>query len=135
MQDTLAACGVDAVTGGTLRRDQGDRARFVRSVAELFVRGVALDAATIVPAGPALSGLPTTAFRREHYWLLPETVSDAAGLGQGAVDHPLLGAVVETATGGGILLTGLLSHRAQPWLADEPLVPASTLAELAIRAG
>ncbi|MDC0771532.1 type I polyketide synthase, partial [Streptomyces sp. HD] len=62
----------------------------------------------------------------------------AAGLG--AARHPLLGAAVELADAGGILLTGRLSARSRPWLADREtagttLLPESVLVELAVRAG
>ena len=62
------------------------------------------------------------------------------GVGLVAVGHPLLGAAVELAGGEGYLLTGLLSVRAQPWLADHAvagtvLLPGTAFVEMAIRAG
>ncbi|HEY2265762.1 MAG TPA: polyketide synthase dehydratase domain-containing protein, partial [Streptosporangiaceae bacterium] len=56
------------------------------------------------------------------------------------MDHPLLGAAVEQAGGDGYLLTGRVSVRSQPWLADHAvggtvLLPGTAFAELAIRAG
>ena len=81
---------------GTLRRDDGGLRRLLTSMAELFVRGVAVDWADHVPAR-ATSGrvdLPTYAFDHRHYWLRPShRVTDAASLGQATAAHPLLGAV------------------------------------------
>ena len=61
-------------------------------------------------------------------------------LGLGAVGHPLLGAAVELAGGGGLVLTGRLSVRSQSWLGDHVvagvvLVPGTALVEMAVRAG
>ena len=54
--------------------------------------------------------------------------------------HPLLGAAVDLAAGAGLVLTGRLSVRSQPWLADHAvggtvLLPGTAFVELAIRAG
>ncbi|MEU3529957.1 polyketide synthase dehydratase domain-containing protein, partial [Streptomyces sp. NPDC038707] len=85
--------------------------------------------------------LPTYAFQHERYW--PETqgsAGDVSGAGLESVEHPLLGAVVELPDGGGVILTGRLSLRAQPWLADHVvdgrvLFPGTGFVELALRAG
>ncbi|WP_230514353.1 type I polyketide synthase, partial [Salinispora arenicola] len=61
--------GSEVVVTGTLRRDEGGLRRLFMSMAELFVRGVSVDWAAVVPSvGPRVE-LPTYAFDRQHYWL------------------------------------------------------------------
>ncbi|WUL56292.1 SDR family NAD(P)-dependent oxidoreductase [Amycolatopsis sp. NBC_00348] len=138
--ETLDDAGVrDAVVCGTLQRGQGDRGRFLESLAELFVRGVAVR----WPASPAtgsVAAVPTSAFQHEHFWLVPQAATDAAGLGQTALAHPVLGAAVEDPDTGGVVLTGRLALATHPWLADHAahgvvLVPGAALVELAVQAG
>ncbi|WP_186763362.1 type I polyketide synthase [Lentzea tibetensis] len=62
--------GPDRVVCGTLRRDQDESARFVQSMAELFVRGVPVDWTRFVPEGGELE-LPTYAFQRARFWPEP----------------------------------------------------------------
>ncbi|MEV7020447.1 SDR family NAD(P)-dependent oxidoreductase, partial [Streptomyces sp. NPDC093991] len=85
--------------------------------------------------------LPTYAFQRERFWLESTGANgDPGHLGLGAAEHPLLGAAVSLATDGGLVLTGRLSLRTHPWLADHAvagtvLFPGTGFVELAIRAG
>ncbi|WP_268253274.1 acyltransferase domain-containing protein, partial [Streptomyces asoensis] len=97
------------VVGGTLRRDEGGLHRLFTSMAELFVRGVPVDWAAMLPADAAHVELPTYAFDHEHYWLRSAPVVDAVALGQAGADHPLLGAVVAVPETGGVLCTSRLS--------------------------
>ncbi|MEV5714347.1 type I polyketide synthase [Amycolatopsis mediterranei] len=128
----------DAVVTGTLRRDDGGLRRLLTSMAELFVRGVRVDWATLVP--PARVDLPTYAFDHQHFWLRPAAQADAVSLGQAAAEHPLLGAVVRLPQSDGLVFTSRLSLRTHPWLADHTiggvvLFPGTGLVELAVRAG
>ena len=131
--------GVPVVTG-TLRRDDGGPDRWLASLAAVFVRGRAVDWAAVLGAGERVE-LPTYAFVHQRYWpgsLRP--AGDVAALGLGAVGHPLLGAAVELAGGEGYLVTGRLSVRSQPWLADhavagQVLLPGTAFVEMAVRAG
>ncbi|MFI9383460.1 SDR family NAD(P)-dependent oxidoreductase [Kutzneria sp. NPDC052558] len=128
------------VVGGTLRRDEGGRARFLRSAGDLFEQGVPVDWNALVPPGP-LAPIPTTVFDHRNYWLAAGPGGrDADALGQVALDHPIVTAVVESPQTGGVVLTGLLSRAAQPWLADHvvsglTLVPGAALVELALQGG
>ncbi|MEV7091758.1 type I polyketide synthase [Amycolatopsis sp. NPDC051045] len=130
----------NAVVAGSLRRDDGGLRRLLTSMAELFVRGVEVDWATMVP--PARVDLPTYAFDHQHYWLRAAATdaTDAVSLGLAGADHPLLGAVVELPQSDGLVFTSRLSLRSHPWLADHAvrdvvIVPGTGLVELAVRAG
>ena len=137
---TLEEAGLDGVVAGTLRREDGGPGRFLASLAEAFAGGVPVNWAAVL--GGERVDLPTYAFARQRFWPRPAGVPAAGAvlLGLGAAGHPLLGAAVELAAGGGLVLTGRLSLTAQPWLADHVvagtvLVPGTALVELAIRAG
>src|ERR1035441_899474 len=144
VEDTEVAGGAEAarpVVTGTLRRGDGGAARLLASLAQVHVRGVAVDWAAVLPAGQRVE-LPTYAFQHQRYWPQPSPVpsGDAGSLGLGAVDHPLLGAGVELAGAEGFLLTGRLSLRSQPWLADHSvsgtvLLPGTAFVEMAAWAG
>ncbi|HEU5470756.1 MAG TPA: type I polyketide synthase [Actinophytocola sp.] len=125
-----------AVAIGTLRRDQGGLDRFLTSAGELWAHGGPLD----LPTG-ARADLPTYPFQHERYWLEPAAngVGDLTAAGLGGTDHPLLGAAVPLAGGDGLVLTGRLSVKAQPWLADHAvlgtiLFPGTGFVELALNA-
>ncbi|MFI1801955.1 type I polyketide synthase, partial [Streptomyces sp. NPDC020379] len=143
IEQTAEAHTITAV--GSLRRDEGGLDRFLTSAAEAFVGGASIDWAKLFDGtGARRVDLPTYAFQRERYWL--ETTGPmvsqnaAASLGLGSADHPLLGAVVALADAEGFLLTGRLSLRTHPWLADHAvgetvLLPGTAFVELALRAG
>jgi mycoketide-CoA synthase len=102
----------------TLGRDDGGLERFLTSAATAFVAGVSV-AWRGVLGGAGFVELPTYAFDRRRFWLSGEGMAaDATGLGLGASEHPLLGAVVELPASGGVMLTGRLSPSLQGWLAD-----------------
>ncbi len=138
VEDTAGA----AVVTGTLRRDDGGIDRLVASAAELWVGGGPVDWAAVF-AGRTVGrvDLPTYPFQRQRFWFRPATAAgDVAAAGLDAADHPLLGAAVSVAGDGGVLLTGRLSPRSVPWLADHAvagtvLLPGTGFVELAVRAG
>ncbi|AXB42462.1 polyketide synthase [Amycolatopsis albispora] len=130
----------DAVVAGTLRRHDGGPRRFLTSLAEVHVRGAAVNWAAAFPGARPVE-LPTYAFQRQHYWLDagPATAGDLGSAGLRSPDHPLLGAMVALADGDGCLLTGRLSLTSHPWLAehavrDTAIVPGTALLEMVIRA-
>ncbi|MFJ1863541.1 SDR family NAD(P)-dependent oxidoreductase [Streptomyces sp. NPDC088097] len=108
-------------------------------LARAHTLGAPLDLGSLHPGG-APAELPTYAFRREHYWLLPEARTDARSLGLDPAGHPLLATSVDLADREELLLSGRLSLAGHPWLADHAidgtvLVPATAFLELAVAAG
>ncbi|MGW2367203.1 type I polyketide synthase, partial [Streptomyces sp. NPDC001667] len=128
---------------GSLRRDEGGLDRFLTSVAEAFVGGAPVDWAKLFDGtGARRVDLPTYAFQHQRYWLesAPAAAGDVTSAGLSAADHPLLGAAVTLPASDGVLLTGRLSLRTHPWLADHAvagvtLLPGTAFVELALRAG
>ncbi|WP_145012795.1 type I polyketide synthase [Mycobacterium marseillense] len=124
----------------TLGRDDGGLDRFLTSAATAFVAGVGVQWRGVLD-GAGFVELPTYAFDRRRFWLSGEGVgADATGLGLGASEHPLLHAVVELPSSGGVVLTGRLSPSQQGWLTDHAVsgavvFPGAGFVELAIRAG
>ncbi|MEV7175004.1 SDR family NAD(P)-dependent oxidoreductase, partial [Streptomyces sp. NPDC093224] len=129
-----------------MQKGRGEGSRLAAAVGALHVSGVPVDWAAYYTASgrtPRRVALPTYAFDKQRYWLDAPTVAgegQAGRTGQTATDHPLLGAVVELPDSGGVVLTGRLAVRSQPWLADHVVqdavvFPGSGLVELALRAG
>ncbi|QKW53024.1 type I polyketide synthase [Streptomyces buecherae] len=142
VQQTVEAAEAQAVVVGTLRRDEGGLERFLTSVAEVFVNGTEVDWATVLEGrGGRQVDLPTYAFQRERFWLdAPTGVGDVGSVGLGSLGHPLLGAVVSLASGGGVLLSGRVSLATHEWLADHAvhgivLLPGTAFVELVGQAG
>ncbi|MFG2139945.1 type I polyketide synthase [Streptomyces sp. NPDC048650] len=148
VQETLDHAEVpDALVTGSLRRDDGGPEGFLRAAGRLYVHGVPVDWAPVFAhRAPRRVGLPTYAFQRQSYWLDDRDAGAdvaAAGLaaaGLAAGRHPLVGAVVAGATGDGLVLSGRISTRSQPWLADHAvhgtvLLPGTAFLELACHAG
>jgi len=143
IEDTATDCVGDAAevtVVPTLGREDGGLTRFLSSAAQAFVSGVKVDWRAAVP-GAGFVELPTYAFERRRFWLSGDAAAiDAAGLGLGASEHALLGAVVELPESGGVVLTGRLSPATQGWLNDHAVdgvavFPGAGFVELAIRAG
>ncbi|MEU7540086.1 SDR family NAD(P)-dependent oxidoreductase, partial [Streptomyces narbonensis] len=137
----------DTVTGlGTLRREDGGQERLITSLAEAWTNGLPVDWTPLLPTTTTKNAtnadLPTYAFQTERYWPRPDhsAAGDITSAGLGAAEHPLLGAAVALADSDGCLLTGSLSLRTHPWLADHAvagtvLLPGTAFVELAFRAG
>ncbi|MFI6986677.1 SDR family NAD(P)-dependent oxidoreductase, partial [Embleya sp. NPDC050154] len=128
----------------TLRRDQGTHHRFTTSLATLHTHGVSRALATHIPppsaSGTPDPGLPTYAFQYRDYWLdTPAVAKDPSGLGLVSTEHEFLGAAVELADGGPLVLTGRVSLATHPWLADHAvldtvLLPGTAFVDLALHA-
>ncbi|MFR9772533.1 HAD-IIIC family phosphatase [Nocardia sp. SC052] len=130
--------GHEVVAVGSLVRDQDGPRSLARALAALWVAGHDLDWTRLTPAHGRVD-LPTYAFDRRRFWT--ESVSeDAAALGLRSASHPFVGAVVPQPDSGGVTLTGRISLRTHPWLAEHAapaavVLPGTALVELAIRAG
>ncbi|WP_455680665.1 type I polyketide synthase [Streptomyces roseus] len=138
----LGLPGGSPVFVSALRRGHEDPRQLSAALATAHARGARVDwEAYYAGSGARRVELPTYAFQRERFWLAaPISRGDAAGLGQVAADHPLLGAVVSLADTGASVLTGRVSPRSQQWLADHviagsTLLPGTAFVELALRAG
>ncbi|MEU6541152.1 type I polyketide synthase [Streptomyces sp. NPDC047000] len=128
-----------------LRKDRPEARTLLTAVAGLFAHGAPVDWQRLTgpaPAGQTRVELPTYAFQRGTYWLRmsARAAGDLTAAGLGSTGHPLLSAVVRVADEDRVLLTGLLSTRTQPWLADHTvsgaiLLPGTAFAELALHAG
>ncbi|WP_436846221.1 SDR family NAD(P)-dependent oxidoreductase, partial [Streptomyces chartreusis] len=140
-QATAEDAGIEAVATGSLRRQEGGLHRLLTSVAEVFTRGIDVNWPALLPGGRQVK-LPTYAFQRQRYWLADtgSPMGDPDALGLAPAEHPVLGATVRLADDQGVVLTGRISLRTHPWLADHAvpgavLLPGTGFAELAIRAG
>ncbi|MEV5831800.1 type I polyketide synthase, partial [Spirillospora sp. NPDC052242] len=138
-RETLREAGREAAVIPARRRGRPEVPALVAAVAEAHVHGVPVAWESLLPG--RRTELPTYAFQRRRYWIdAPAGAGDVSGAGLGTSDHPLLGAVVELADGDGLLLTGRLSARAQPWLAEHSVagttvLPGTAFVELALHAG
>ncbi|MEU2560356.1 SDR family NAD(P)-dependent oxidoreductase [Streptomyces longispororuber] len=140
--DATDAAGTGAAAFGSLRRDEGGADRLLASLADAHVHGVELDWQALFPGARTTLDLPTYAFQHRRYWPgpAPAGTGDVASAGLDAAGHPLLGARVDLADGDQYVLTGRLSLRTHPWLADHAvgdtvLLPGTAYVEMALRAG
>ncbi|WP_443056159.1 SDR family NAD(P)-dependent oxidoreductase, partial [Streptomyces sp. IBSBF 3136] len=122
-----------------MRRDHDEPTGVLSAVALAHVHGARVTWDACYPDARRIE-LPTYAFQRQRYWLAAaKTAGDARGVGQQPVEHPLVGAMLTLAAGDGVLLSGRLSPRVQPWLADHviagsTLLPGTAFVELALLA-
>ncbi|MFJ3232121.1 SDR family NAD(P)-dependent oxidoreductase [Streptomyces sp. NPDC086787] len=141
----LTAMGADSVTGGrllaALRRGHDEPGSLVTAVTALHLRGVPVDRRAFLGTEQAAADLPTYAFQRRRHWLdAPhDAPADPAALGVTDPEHPLLGAALTEAGAERLVLTGRLSTRTHPWLADHAvggtvLLPGTAFVELAVHA-
>ncbi|MBI0384702.1 polyketide synthase dehydratase domain-containing protein, partial [Streptomyces albiflaviniger] len=130
------------VTVPVLRKDRPETQALTAAVTELHIHGVTVDWERVFSGrGARRVDLPTYAFQRQRFWLdSSAAIGDVGSVGLGPVWHPLLGAVVSLAGGGGVLLSGRLSLATHAWLADHAvhgvaLVPGTAFVEMAVQAG
>ncbi|SDM36922.1 Acyl transferase domain-containing protein [Allokutzneria albata] len=131
---------LDVPALGSLRRDEGGTDRFLKSLAEAHVRGIAVDWGQVFAGRGQRVSLPTYAFHRDRYWLEAGTGTDVSSAGLDASGHAMLGAAVPLAASGGFVFTARLSTHTHPWLADHAvqgtvLVPGAVFVDWVVRAG
>ena len=140
--DTADDLGGEITIVGTLCKDKGGSEQILTSAAQAWTAGVRVDWREMFGAAGGRSvQLPTYAFQHERYWVdgLAGT-GDATALGLDVAQHPMLGAILELPDSGRLMLTGRLSMRTHPWIADHTvfghgLLPGAGLVELAMQAG
>ncbi len=140
--EALAAVGAaDAVVLSASRRDRGAVEALIGSLARWHVEGGEVDWDALF--GPRRRvDLPTYAFQRQRYWLDSPAAgtADVTAAGLPALDHPLLGAVVDHPGTDVVVFTGRWSLRTHGWLADHAVfgaivVPATAYLDLALWVG
>ncbi|MEV6758144.1 SDR family NAD(P)-dependent oxidoreductase [Streptomyces sp. NPDC051214] len=119
----------EAVVVPLLRADQPEPRTFLTGLGQAWTHGTQVRWST---RSRPVDDLPTYPFQHQPFWLHHASASSPG--------HPLLGETVELADGGGTVLGGRMSLRAQPWLgghapAGQPLLSGSVYVELAVRAG
>ncbi|MEU6721915.1 type I polyketide synthase, partial [Nonomuraea sp. NPDC046802] len=116
----------------------------LEAVGQLWAAGAAVDWTALLAAwgGRQADGIPTYRFKRERFWLdgTDTGATDLAQSGLTSIDHPLLSALIVLAEAGELVVTGLMSTRAQPWLADHVvadrvLLPGTAFVDLAVQVG
>jgi pimaricinolide synthase PimS1 len=132
----LSAMAESAVFVPVQRSDRDQAGSLRAALAQLFVRGIAVDWTPFL-AGGRLIDLPTYAFQHRRYW--PAGPADAAR--RDRTGHPFFDTAITLAEAGGErILTGHWSVATLPWLADHRvdgalLVPGTALVEAALAAG
>ncbi|MDH2430861.1 type I polyketide synthase [Sphaerisporangium sp. TRM90804] len=124
------------------RRNRPQAHTLVSALGQLHTAGADVDWRAFF-AGTAAQrvDLPTYAFQREHYWAeAAKPTGDASAVGQLALDHPLLAAVVPAPDSDAVTFTARVSLDGNPWIADHVvhgnvLLPGTGFVELAVHAG
>ncbi|HEX4811890.1 MAG TPA: SDR family NAD(P)-dependent oxidoreductase, partial [Nonomuraea sp.] len=127
----------------SLRHNQPDTQAITTALAHLTVNGTTPDWNRYYADTNARTiSLPTYPFQRRRYWLdnRPPEPADSADAGLDSAQHPLLTAAMAFQSSDRVVLTGKVSPRSQPWLADHAvhgsvLFPGTGFVELALHAG
>ncbi|MFC8906802.1 SDR family NAD(P)-dependent oxidoreductase, partial [Micromonospora sp. NPDC057140] len=137
----LDDAGVAGHILGSLRRGDDDPTRLLTNLASAHAIGLPVDLTRIL-AETDVVPLPTYAFDRGRYWLEPPAhqVRDVGSAGLQDAGHPLLSAAIPVADDQTVVLTGRLSVRTHPWLADHVvggavIVPGTGIVDMVVRAG
>jgi NADPH:quinone reductase-like Zn-dependent oxidoreductase/acyl carrier protein len=111
----------------------------IAALAHGYCHGASIAWSQMCPNGQ-LVDLPTYPFERQRFWIQRVQPADVSQAGLEPVKHGMLSAAVRLPDSDGVIGTGLLSRRAQPWLADHEigdvvLVPGTAFVEMALRVG
>ncbi|MER6100732.1 SDR family NAD(P)-dependent oxidoreductase, partial [Streptomyces sp. NPDC001728] len=132
--------GPAVVLAPTLRKNAPEPTTLATALARLHTTGHTPTTWQRQTPAPNVEGLPTYPFQHEHYWLSSRRAgTDVTAAGLTATDHALLGAVVTLADTDQLVLTGRISPRTHPWLADHTisgtaLLPGTAFTDLALHA-
>ncbi|WP_255637750.1 type I polyketide synthase [Amycolatopsis sp. DSM 110486] len=132
-----------AVASATvLRPNRPETESLLLGLAEMHVRGAALDWSVLVEGGTGEHvELPTYPFEHRRFWPEPGTApANLASAGLAGAEHPLLRAALTPAGRDERVFTGTVSHRDQRWLADHTvlgsvLVPGTAFLDVVAWAG
>ncbi|WP_327028048.1 SDR family NAD(P)-dependent oxidoreductase [Micromonospora sp. NBC_01740] len=137
----LDDAGASGHTLGSLRRGDDDATRLLTNLATAHTIGLPVDLTAVLARTDAVA-LPTYAFAHGRFWLdaPAHRVRDVGSAGLQDTDHPLLSAAVPVADDQTVVLTGRLSVRTHPWLADHAvggavIVPGTGVVDMVVRAG
>ncbi|MEU4804933.1 type I polyketide synthase [Actinosynnema sp. NPDC023587] len=132
----------DAVFVSAMRARQPEPETFAGFLGQAHIAGIQVDwNAYFAPSRARRVELPTYAFQRERYWLEPGAApGDAAAVGLGRLDHPLLAGAVQLGERDEWVFSGRISQDSAPWVRDHVVlglvvVPGTAVVELAVAAG
>ncbi|MFD5558279.1 SDR family NAD(P)-dependent oxidoreductase [Streptomyces sp. NPDC127068] len=133
---------IDAVFLPALRRKQNEPEAFAGFLGHAYAAGITVDWDTFYADTDAQRiDLPTYAFQRENYWLMPSVgAGDVSAAGLDRVEHPVLAAAVQVGDRDEWVFTGRFSAESQPWVRDHVvlglvIVPGTAWVELVTVAG
>ncbi|MFD7258927.1 SDR family NAD(P)-dependent oxidoreductase [Streptomyces sp. NPDC059874] len=140
-QQILDSDQAAAVLVPALRKDRPEPEALLTALGRLHVSGGRVDwQAFYAGTGARVVDLPTYPFQRSRFWVdAAKPATDAVAVGQDALDHPLLAAVVASPDSDAVTFTARVSLDAQPWVADHAvhgsvLLPGTGFVELALQA-
>ena len=125
----------------TLREGRPEEGAIATAIGRAHAAGAKLEwEALFAGSGAKRVPLPTYPFQRRRFWIEGGMqAADASAIGLADPEHPLLGAALEGPEGESLTLTGRLSLKSHPWLADHAvagnvLLPGTAFLELALSA-
>ncbi|MEV6359942.1 SDR family NAD(P)-dependent oxidoreductase [Nocardia asteroides] len=129
------AAEAESTVVATARRAADEVTQLLTALAQVHVAGADVDWRPLFADRAGRIPLPTYAFQHRRFWLEPTATVTLEG-----TVHPVLTGVVELAGTDEWVITGRLSLRAQPWIADHTsfgvvVVPSAVLVEFLLAAG